>query len=269
MDHTTRAGAPAGSDPAVDGAEVGDLGRAADLVRAGDGMVELGAFTDAQLAALAPASLSLEGWWRAAPDEGDATGAGPAVGGRRLPVAVGGPVDSSGGTGGAVRHPGAVRVVRQVLHRARGVVTWQHGPRRGAFVVADGVVLVDRIADGHHELLLADQAVATAILAIGLDPFDVARHVSGPPSPARRVPRRLIEQSVPPPETRRSVVTLVRVGVGPPPREVVLTVIGTADGLQAWRALPDGDVATAPLDRDGVVAAAVALLGDEPVAVPA
>ena len=39
-----------------------------------------------------------------------------------------------------------------------------------------------------------------------------------------------------------------------------MTFVATDDGITAWRALPDGSVAASTLDRDEVVAAAVALL---------
>lgn len=218
-----------------------------------DDVVEVGAISDARLSALAPRPVRAGSWWSAA----------------RAPVTVDpGRATPVHGRDEDAPAPERLAAVRRVLHEATSVVTWTDGSRRSAFVVAGEIVLIDTLSDGLHHLTLAGLAAAAAVLAIGLDPQDVARHGASP-RPTTGAHAATDRPTAGREPVRRSLVHLVRVTTGPPAGELVLTVVGRDDGLELVRALPDGREARRTIDRDAVVAAAVALLTGPPEAVAA
>lgn len=230
------------------GSEQRALGEVRDLLGP-TGLLDVGALSDAALSSVAPSPVERGTWWAADPIAG---------GGSASALDVGAQPPAAGAA------PHRLAAVRAVLHGATSAVTWTDDVRRGAFVSAGDVVLVDRVADGMHHLLLAERAVAVSLLAVGLDPLDVARHRVSTGARPRVVAADDVATSVPAATDRVSTVRLARVAMGPPPVETVVTFVGTGEGITAWRALPDGDVVVSAVDRDGIVGAALALLADEP-----
>lgn len=224
----------------------------AAAVLGGDAVVHVGRVSDARMSALAPNPVRAGSWWAVDGPE-VAQGAD-----HRSPRSVVGP------DGGAVEPtPSHAEAIRHVLASATSVLTWTSEGRRSAFVVAGDLVLLDQHDAGLHHLTLTDVAAAVVMLAITLDPHDLARHgIRSHPPIHHELPalRRGAAGRGP----RRSVVRLARVVVGPPAGELLLTAVGTDDGLELWRALPDGSVVSTPLGRDEVVAVAVALLTGVP-----
>lgn len=196
----------------------------------------LACLTDAQVGALGLSGVRPGGWWW--------TGAT---------------------SGGALARPVAARVQR-VIASARVVVTVDHDggdgtTRRVGMHVADDQVLLDALSPRGHQMSLVDHAEVVSILAIGLDPHDVAR-VDTADHPGQHVLTRQ-QAAAAAAATAAEVVSSVRVArvaLGPPPTETVVTVRGTRAGVEVWRALPDGRVVVAPVSRDDVVTVAAMLL---------
>lgn len=201
--------------------------------------VELGLLTDAQLSSLAPRPIAAGSWWSA--------GSWPTAG-RTVP---------------AVAGEGA-RLARHVLHHATTVVTFEDEGGRGGFVATEGMVLIDRIEAGRHDVTVVNMPVGVFVLSVLLDPRDQAQHRLRRRDRPRFVPHDRLADEVPSVSSRTSAVRLVRVTTEPTPTETVLTVVTTPDGAMAWRALPAGGAVLTALDRDGVVAASIALLTGAP-----